>query len=104
MHWRGRHRLSRDWERDIWVLSKLTVDTLLPLTKRRLQVTRETPTRRQFIRDMDNLYGACKPLSDALKRLALIVDDSQKWLELAEPKQQVSADGKHWTVIEIGET
>jgi hypothetical protein len=102
MHWRAKHRLTKGWENDLWIVSMLPESGGKPATTRqRLQVTREVPSTRHFIRDTDNLYGACKPLSDALKRLGLIVDDSVAWLELAKPEQCVSADGGFWTVIEL---
>src|SRR5688500_13518382 len=83
-HWRAKPRLSQGWENDLWALSQvLKFEPLELREKRRLSVTRETPTARSFIRDTDNCYGAHKPLCDALKRLALIVDDSMDWLEIA---------------------
>ena len=100
-HWREKHRLSQGWEHDIWAITAMKPSGLPINTRRRVQVTREAPSRRKFIRDTDNLFGACKPLCDALKRLRLIVDDSVEWLELVQPQQRVSTDGVHWTVIEI---
>lgn len=100
-HWRVRHRLTKEWERDIWALAQGKT----PPTgkKQRLAIIREVPSRRDFIRDTDNLFAACKPLLDALKRLRYIVDDSQPYLELAQPAQVISNDKRHWTTIAIRE-
>lgn len=115
-HWRVKHRISQDWEKDIYhlTLSSLGARTLTDClafellrkgerqpTRKRVTFTRETPSGRNFIRDDDNLRFSCKPALDALKRIGLIWNDSRKWIELPTPEQRISADGKHWTVIEI---
>lgn len=101
-HWRVKHRISQEWEREIWAVSVNAPDANLGiLNKRRVMVTRVVPSRRNFIRDDDNLRFSVKPLLDALKRLRLILDDSRKWIELPTPAQSVSEDGQHYTVIEI---
>ena len=106
-HWREKHRMTQAWEKDIYFLMSPRATELKGLigveSKKRVAVTRECPSKRNFIRDRDNLFGACKPLLDSLQRLGLIVHDSMRWLVLEEPKQVVSPDGKFWTVIEIEE-
>lgn len=71
-----------------------------PETRRmRVTVTRLVPSERNFIRDTDNLMFCTKPLRDALKDLALIRDDSQRWLETDLPRQERSPDGCDWTIV-----
>jgi hypothetical protein len=71
--------------------------------KRRMHVTivREVPSKRNFIKDRDNLLFSTKKLRDSLKSLGLIYDDSIRWLEMPDPEQRVSDDGLAWTVIRI---
>lgn len=122
-HWRVKHRISQDWEHaiggamlDLWkVRTGQRIDFSLALQavmgpreyqgyqapKMRVAVTREVPSSRNFIRDDDNLRFCVKPLLDALKRSGYIRNDSRKWIELPMPEQEVSADGQHWTRIEL---
>lgn len=116
-HWRYKYRETQEWEQFIWtalakqarassVVAVLAVMNALPPKrvceeKRRVTVTRLVPSKRNFIRDDDNLRFATKPLNDALKRLGLIRDDNRKWLEQPMPMQAVSETGGWLTVIEI---
>ncbi len=115
-HWRVKHRESQDWERDIFyeiasqqrvkgILGALLVLGAFPWQscqeKRIVTMTRFVPSKRNFIKDDDNLRFATKPVNDALKRLQLIREDSRKWLEQATPTQEVSTDGKYYTRIQI---
>lgn len=117
-HWRYKHRETQEWEQAIFYEIarqrgvKGVVGALLALgafpwqqcaEKRRVQVIREVPSGRNFIRDEDNLRFATKPLNDALKRLKLIRDDSRKWLEQTTPEQRIAKDGKFHTTIVIDE-
>ena len=116
-HWRVKHRLSQDWEdaigRAFYVqIAGAPRDLLTALGcavgpktwegiivgRMRLRVERHVPSRRQFIRDDDNLRFAVKPLLDALKRQGYIRDDSRKWLTHDTPTQHV---GPAMTVIEL---
>lgn len=118
-HWSRRHRESQEWEKFIWVAVLQQRSTVLPVTpvqaavaslkgqpifgcqeKRRVSVIRECPSKRNFIKDDDNLRYSVKQLNDAIKRLGLIRDDSRKWLEQSVT-QAVSSDGRWRTVIEI---
>lgn len=67
----------------------------------RLVITREVPSRRNFIKDDDDLMWSGKRLRDALKANKLFVDDSRKWLSYGLPEQVISADGQYWTDIVI---
>lgn len=119
-HWRVRHRISQTWEEEIWAAvarqtgARTPVEVLvcmnaIPALKRnpasigrqRVTIERHVPSRRNFIKDDDNLAFCAKPVNDALKRLVYIRDDSRKWLEQPTPTQHVSADKKDWTVITI---
>jgi len=121
-HWRIKHRISQDWEKeigaatlDVYCRSGETLNWAAALgaacgPKRmtgyeagrvRVAVTREVPSGRNFIRDDDNLRFCVKPLLDALKRLGYIKNDSRKWIELSTPVQTISNDGQYWTEIQI---
>lgn len=116
-HWRFKHRESQEWEQFVWValakmarakdvIGVLTVMNALPprrvcAEKRRVTITRQVPSSRNFIRDDDNLRFAVKPLNDALKRLGLIHDDNRKWLEQPMPVQEVSPTKGWATVVQI---
>lgn len=69
--------------------------------RRRVTVIRQVATRRQFIRDDENLHYTLKPVNDALKRLGLLYDDSRTWLEQPPVEQQVSPDGVARTIVRI---
>ena len=109
-HWRVKHRISQDWEKEIWT-AKVSVgmNAILELKrnaihKMRVEVERHVPSARHFIRDDDNLRFSVKPLLDALKRQGYIKNDSRTWLEHPTPTQHVSEDGKDYTVIRIEPT
>ena len=117
-HWRVKHRLSQQWESAIGAALcdlvgprgfSILMAFLGPKCvaggeapgRRRVEVERHVPSKRNFIQDDDNLRFAVKPLLDALKRQGYIKNDSRKWLEHPTPTQQVSADGQDWTVLRI---
>lgn len=116
-HWRYKHRESQEWEQAVWVeiaqqrgaKTLRGVLTAMNAAKRRCEgrrhvtVIRGVPSKRNFIRDDDNLRFSVKPLNDALKRLGLIHDDSRKWLVQEIPTQEVSTDGGYYTRIQIAE-
>lgn len=117
MHWREKSRERKAWQAHVvnaLVLScgYATARTLvhaeaLPgaqggcMDRRRVEVIRLAPARRNFIRDDDNLRFAVKPLLDALKHVGLIRDDHRKWIDLPLPTQDVSSDGTFWTWIAL---
>lgn len=119
MHWREKSRERQAWEGSLAsaVAGALGVPDAqrllkpnigLPgcqgvgcLDRRRVTVVRLAPSRRNFIRDDDNLRFTVKPVLDAMKHLGLIRDDHRKWIELPLPTQDVAADGRFWTVISL---
>lgn len=113
-HWRIKHRETIEWERAVWAQHAIVNGTAaalrsveaalrrhVPACRSRVIVTRLVPSRRNFIKDDDNLRFSTKPLNDALKRLGLIHDDNRKWLDQPMPTQEVSTSGGWATVIEI---
>jgi hypothetical protein len=100
-HWKVKHRISQEWQRDIWAVRGGANVVANHGGRQRVTVIREVPSGRNFIRDDDNLRFSVKPLLDALKRLGLITGDSRKWIELPTPEQRISADGNYWTEIRI---
>ena len=94
MHWAVKKRLrtTLQWElvralHEIGhPLPPIAVNVKAP--KRRLLIIAYRP--RRF--DLDNAYGGCKVLIDAMRDVGLIRNDSPKWLELrveqvVEPKR-----------------
>lgn len=73
-----------------------------PVTeRRRLEITRLVPSRRQFVKDtFENLPWTAKELRDAIKNCGLVRDDSAKWTETVIT-QELSLDGTAWTWIAI---
>jgi len=121
-HWRRRHRETMAWQglihghaprmRPLWSVEtnpRLAYDDRgRPYLKtdriperRRVTITRLVPSRRNFIRDDDNLRFAAKPVNDALKRLGFLYDDTRTWLEQPAPVQTVDPQGRDLTVIRI---
>jgi Holliday junction resolvase RusA-like endonuclease len=102
-HWRVRHRITRAWEEEIALAAKLA-GSWPPdghTSRRRVTIERHVPSRRNFVRDADNLRFSVKPVLDSLTRLGFIRNDSRVWLDHPEPTQHVSADGSDYTVIRI---
>ena len=119
MHWREKNRERKAWMASLSnaVVAAVGISRAQQLlgpesgipnctggctVRRRVEVTRFAPTRRNFVRDDDNLRFAVKPVLDALKHLGLIRDDHRKWIELALPTQELSTDGTFWTWIAVG--
>jgi hypothetical protein len=111
-HWGTRHKDRLAW--DVAVHNALITAANIrnyrtylaicakhPKQRVRLVITREVPSRRNFIKDDDDLKWSTKRLLDALKGNQLCFDDSRKWLEYGLPTQKVSADGQYWTDIVI---
>lgn len=118
MHWREKNRERKAWQ---VTFTNAVVDTIgLPAaqallgpdsglhgatggcqTRRRVHVIRFAPSRRNFVRDDDNLTFALKPVLDALKHCGLLKDDRREWLERPPVIQDLSADKTFWTWIAI---
>lgn len=73
-----------------------------PETRMHVHLRRECPSVRNFIQDaIDNRQYAYKPILDALKHVALIHDDKERWVTGDPLEQVVSADGLWWTEIRL---
>ena len=79
----------------------LTIRPLHEQRRMRLAVARHVPSEKNFIRDIDNQFGALKPFIDALRDLGLLRDDSEAWLEIDRPVQRVSDDRFDWTIATL---
>lgn len=118
MHWREKHRERKAWEAHL--TNAIVASEGIPAARallgpgaalshcvgqcsvrRRIEVIRLAPSKRNFVRDDDNLRFAVKPLLDALKRVGLIKDDRRQWIDLPLPTQEVSTDRTFWTWIAI---
>lgn len=105
-HWTVKHRQTKRWEAAL--AGALGQRHLRALEQRPgikearvVRVERLVPSRRNFLKDDDNLAFSVKPLNDALTRLGLLADDSRAWLD-QEIRQGVSPDGRYWTILSIG--
>ena len=112
-HWAKYKRLREEWEG--WIVFRLGGPNLRRLQKfilenRPKMRVQFTCYRKRRIADRSNLVAGLKPMLDCLviaKRshpsgLGLIVDDSEKWLVEATPKQILVPRGmRGWTKIEI---
>lgn len=80
-HWRHRKRNSDLWQKEIRVA--LAAQQYFGIQKplNRAHVAIERRSRGQM--DPDNLYGAVKPVIDALRYAGILLDDSPDHLELA---------------------
>lgn len=67
--------------------------------RRSVDIQLHYPSRRNFLKDDDNLAFTRKPLLDAMKKVGLICDDAREWVDCAMPTQHVSDDGRFWTVV-----
>lgn len=124
-HWHTRHRETQVFQAALSIIGGVDLKTWSVVTgvewrvdqrghqkpyeirrkeRRRVTVIRQVATRRQFIRDDENLHFAVKPLNDALKRLGLLYDDSRTWLEQPPVEQQVSPDGQARTIVRLERT
>jgi hypothetical protein len=111
LHFSQAHRATKWWEQ--------TFETALQLRngdpafaawragaarakgRRRVTVIRVVASKREFIKDDDNLRFTVKPINDALRRLGLIEDDRRELLEQPLPEQRVSTDRSARTIVRI---
>lgn len=104
-HWRIKQRERSEWEAELMVACVKrdryhSFGTRIVPFRSRVTVTRIVPSRRNFIKDDDNLRFAVKPLNDALKRKGLIYEDSRNYLEQPMPTQEVGPGYETVIVIE----
>ena len=69
----------------------------LPPTRARRRVT--IHQYRWALLDKDNFHASHKELLDALKRLGLLVDDSEKWVEHGEHSQVIDRRSRRTEII-----
>lgn len=93
MHWRARKQLNDAWI--MLVRSEMPEIYLKPIVKMRCTVV--LAHSRHF--DYDNAFGAVKPLIDALKRWALIFDDSPEYLDLEVQQQKCKRKDGHTVIV-----
>lgn len=78
-------------ERNSW--EKLLINSIYlwgkPIGKRRLEVVRYVKRSQDMIKDITNREGAFKPLEDALKRVGVIIDDRDEFLERLPLEQKI---------------
>lgn len=95
-HWSIARRERDEWARWIAVsLDKPAVAT----GKRTLLIERWSCSDGL---DRDNLYGSYKQLIDAIRDTGIIVDDSDKWLDLRIVNQRAATRAENRTVIVVG--
>jgi len=94
MHWARRRKMNMAWM--LLVRSQMPEFVLHPFVKVRCRIT--LAHSRAF--DTDNLYGACKPLIDALRHWKLIFDDTPEYLDLKVEQVKSTRKGSH-TIIEL---
>lgn len=130
-HWSRRHRETRIWEQHIVAAALASPATRTAYerlrliegerlvrtargwrvrierrpARRRVEVTRLIHSRRERIRDADNLAFAVKPLNDALRRLGLIYDDSRRWLEQPLPDEAITVGppATRLRIVDVGD-
>lgn len=114
-HWTFKHQDVEDWREQIFAV--LSPEQRANANYWRKEITKEfcrkhpALVRRKvtiFVvwehrhADPDNLYGAIKPVIDALRHNNLLYQDSKKWIELHVDDSIIGmANGKPRTEIEI---
>lgn len=77
-HWSVYRRSRKLWDRLVWGAMAQVGAKAERLPKATVRIVRQASRKL----DKDNLYGACKPVVDALKANWLILDDSPEHIEL----------------------
>ena len=98
MHWSQRSRWKKSIEAHILAFGSGIVELEPKIT---LKITRFYGYRKRAF-DKDNLYGACKPLIDALRDFAIIPDDTPKHIDLYV-EQEKSPNKSTFVTIEAVE-
>jgi len=95
-HWSIARRERDEWAR--WVAVSLDKPPKAE-SKRSLVIERLACSNGL---DRDNLYGSYKQLIDAIRDAGIIVDDSDKWLDLKIINQRAATRAENRTVIVVG--
>lgn len=117
-HWRIRHQEKQFW-RGVVLSTLVDLFGVVALRRRlparsilqaakgaepgraRVEIDRWMTSAADTIRDVDNLVFSTKFLLDALVAVGLLRDDSPAWADRPIPTQQVSADGRDYTVVRV---
>lgn len=67
--------------------------------RRRVQLVRQVPSARNFLRDDDDLAYTAKPVHDALTNAGIIADDGRAYIDTAPPRQVVGLGD--WTIVTV---
>ena len=115
-HWRTKKRAKDAWSERLRIacLSPAAVAMSIggnvelaswigwtaPTNRPIVRITRQVPSRRNFITDRENRLFAAKALVDCLVQAGFLANDREQDIDLQVP-QVVSADGLDWTEIVI---
>lgn len=115
-HWRTKKRAKDAWSERLRIacLSPAAVAMSIggnvelaswigwtaPTNRPIVRITRQVPSRRNFITDRENRLFAAKALVDCLVQAGFLTNDREQDIDLQVP-QVVSADGLDWTEIVI---
>ena len=95
----GKHWRVKNGEKDKWILfvrSQIIPSPMRLALRKQVKIT----LHHSRLYDLDNAYGAVKPVVDALRAWNLIWDDTKKYLDLTVEQEQCPHKQRH-TVIEI---
>lgn len=94
MHWTKRSKQMDQWRRWVWAARcQAMVGKPVPPQRARVMIERRSP----WLLDEDNLWSSAKFICDSLRANELIVDDSQKHIQLTVTQSK----GKKQTTIRI---
>lgn len=94
--WYAKNKLKTAWLSMLSLAPGMHAAHTVPVTtKRRVTILRVAPR----VLDMDNLYGGCKPILDAMVTLGLLRDDKPAWLDLHVSQDRTTHREPAHTVI-----
>lgn len=99
VHWGARRNYTAGFEKIAEVFRR---ESNIPPAKKRRELYVIQYRRRPL--DKDNLYGSVKPLVDGLKKAGLLVDDSEKWLDLHSLQVRIGGDEEQRTAVILSES
>lgn len=99
MHWRPKAALVAAWRRAAMVHARNGGAAGLRLGRKSL-ITISLPVRSPGARrDPHNWVATCKPIVDGLVDAGTLVDDSSKYVELAEPRFHSATEDAHVVIV-----